>query len=355
MRSLTLLVLALAVPASGAPVAGTCAVTGMKSVVRSLGLEFTINPPVDFSFAVSVDPATGSFAFDRTGWPPHYQFRTVSTVHGFLSLPQDTITGTIDAAGNVALPGFTMGLSTDLTDPESSLSPVPFVLGTGLGAAVLGVVSYVVQGTPLNFETGALTLEGHAPSLDAPTGPTTSGLKIACTLAPVPTGLPKAPALRPPSGKIKIGPDLPATPPASGPVPGDTLKLKATLKRGAAALNANDDVWIRLQDGTGAEVALLLVAKAALQAKGKTLTATDTDGTLIQVLVGRKKNAQVSADLGGKLVLKSSKKGVTLSLQESGLALGGLTASGTLNVQLGTQFATTAVTVKGTGTTRKLK
>jgi hypothetical protein len=353
-RYILALALALAGRASAAPVPGTCTVTSMASLVRSLNFEFPIPPPANFQFPISVDAETGVFTLDRTGWPAEYGFTTFGTVQGFLTLPQDVVTGTIDAAGNVVLPNFSMTFDTDFCAGGCPFDAT-FTIATGLGATVFGAAVYVVDGVPLDFQTGAMTLEGHAAAPDAPGGGSTTGLKISCVVAPIPTGLPKGPTLASHVGKIKIGPALPASaPPPGGTVAGDELTLRAKVKAGRAVLDANADLWIQLVDGSGHQAALLLVAKSALQAKGKTLVATDTDGSVIQVLGGRKKNAQVSATLGGKLVIHPSKKALTLSLHEVGLDLGSL-ASGTLVVQVGDQATHANMAVRGTGTTRRLK
>jgi hypothetical protein len=341
-----------AAPVAAAPVSGTCTVTTIASVVRSLGFVFPITPPQGFQFPVSVDAATGAIVLDTSTWPAHREFTTFG-IASYMTLPSTPVTGTIDAGGNIQLPAFTAHMETDFCTPECTIDST-FDLSTGFGAAVLSGNTYFVQGTPLDLTTGTVMLIGHGPSPDAPGGGSTSGLEIACTLAPLPTGLPKAPSLGAPSGKIKIGPALPAQPPASGPVPGDTITVKTKVKRGAAALDANNDVWIQLSNGTG-PVALIMVAKADLQAKGKTLTASDSDGSVVQVLAGRKTNTAVSATLGGKLVIKSTKKAVSISLQETGLDLSTLTGSGHAIVQLGAQVATGTLTVTGTGNTRKLK
>lgn len=351
-RAFALIALGVAMPVSAAPVSGTCTVTTIASVARSLGFVFPITPPQGFQFPVSIDAAAGTIVLDTTGWPVRQQFDTFG-ITSYMTLPSSPVSGTIDGGGNIHLPMFTAEMATDYCSACGNIDST-FDLATGFGAAVLSGNTYFVQGTPLDFTTGAVMLIGHGPSPDAPGGGSTSGLEIACTLSPIPSGLPKAASLTTPKGKVKIGPPLPDQPPASGPVPGDTVTVKTKLKRGAATLDANNDVWVELSNGAG-PVALIMVAKADLQTKGKTLVATDTDGSVVQVLMGRKTNTAVSATLGGKLVVRSTKKTVSIALQETGLDLGGLTGSGRATVQVGTNLASAAFSVSGAGGTRKLK
>jgi len=360
-RSLALLALLLAAPAAAAPVAGTCTVsapTDMVSIAKggAITINFPIVPPVGFQFPVTIDPAAGTFVFDRTGWPDHYSYVTVGVVHGFLTLPQNTVTGTIDGAGNVALPNFDFTTSTDYcgTGPNECSFDATTTLTSGFSYASLSGTSYFTKGTPLDFTTGKLELQGAVPWPGAPGGGSVTGLGITCTIAPIPTGLP-APLSVAPKGKIKMGPALPAEPPTdpATKVPGDTITLKTLLKKGGTPLDPHGDGWIELADGTGTQLALLYVAQSAFKGKGKTLVATDSGGSVIQVLNGWKKDGSVSATLGGKLVLKGTKKGIAVTLQETGLDLGGFTGGVRTTIQVGAQRASAAVTVAGSGVKRK--
>ncbi len=361
-KLIALLALVLATPAAAAPVAGTCTVsapTDMVSIAKggAITINFPIVPPVGFQFNVTIDASAGTFAFDRAGWPDHYSYNTVGdTIHGFLTLPQDAVTGTIDGAGNVTLPNFGFTTSTDYcgTGPDECSLTASTTLTSGFLYATLSGTPYSTEGTPLDFVTGKLELQGAVPWPEAPGGGSVTGLGITCTIAPIPTGLP-APLTVAPKGKIKMGPALPAQQPADPKtkVPGDTITLKTLLKKGGTALDPNGDAWIELSDGTGKQLVLLYVAQTAFKAKGKTHVATDTDGLVIQVLNGWKKDAHAAATLGGKLVLKETKKGISISLQETGLDLSEFTGGVKTTIQIGSQRAGASPAVTGTGTKRK--
>lgn len=360
-----LLAVVLAAQAGATPVPGTCTVTSMATIAKggAITKNFVIDPlPPAIAFNVSVDASTGAFTFDRTGWPNHYVFvavpggdpnTTEDDIHAALTLPQDTVTGTIDAAGNITLPDFTFTTATDYCHPDECSLDATATLTTGFAYALLSGQSYATRGVPLDFQTGSFQLQGAVPWPDAPGGGSVTGLLIACTLAPIPTGLPAAPTLTAHKGQIKMGPPLPSQVPPDGKVVGDAFTLKAVVKKGAAPIDPHSDVWLDLSDAMGHEVALFYVGKDSLQGKGKTVSATDTDGSVIHMIAGRKSNANVSATLGGHVVIKATKKTVAVTFTETGIDFTGLGTSAQVTLQLGSQALTAPITIRGTGAKRK--
>ena len=104
-----------------------------------------------------------------------------------------------------------------------------------------------------------------------------TGTGLTCRLSPVPdlSTLPKGPKLQAAKGKIKVGPD-----PAAAD---DEVTLTAVVAIGATApvLDGTQDVLLRLQGATG-EAMSVLAPGGKFSVKGKKLTLSDTDGTVIQ-------------------------------------------------------------------------
>jgi hypothetical protein len=327
--------------ARGAP-AAQCTVTAMSVTVRSTGLggdlAFAGSPP---TFPVTVDEAAGTIAFDLSGFPAS-PF-TIVGVMNQLAFPPTTVTGTLDAGGNVTVRAVPMDLTTFFGGTPSSVAVSPDVT-TGVAAVTVSGADVPSEGTPLDFTTGALHLSGESIVEAAPGAGAalSTGLDLHCTLSPVPNrdALPAAPSLRGVKGKAKAGRDAAL---------GETLSLKGNFTQGAAPVDpAPNDLFVRVADAEGT-VVLLRVPAGTLTARGKKLVVEDEDGTRLHVAEGRKTDAAVS----GMLVLRRTKKGYKLALTARGLDLTTLGASGRVTLDVGPAAASddVAVTRKGARTT----
>ena len=148
-----------------------------------------------------------------------------------------------------------------------------------------------------------------------------TGTGLTCRLSPVPdlSTLPKGPKLQAAKGKIKVGPD-----PAAAD---DDVTLTAIVEIGATApvLDGTQDVLLRLQGATG-EAMSVLAPGGKFSVKGKKLTLTDTDGTVIQGMRDQPHSANpdeqpapLPPTKGGSVVIKGSKKRVTLIFKLNGV------------------------------------
>jgi hypothetical protein len=339
--------------ATAAPVAGTCRLSGVQVIARSLGLSFPVPQADGIELPVTVDAEAGTIAVDRTGWTT-VNFTTLG-IAASLDLAHDVVTGTIDGNGNVVLPHFTSTFTTHFCTPACVLNVDATVASVLQQVPFAGKV-YQTRGTPLDFTTGVVTLEGHSPQPQAPGGGSTTGLRLACTLQPIPaaTSLPAGATLAAARGVVKIGPPLPDTAPADGDVPGDRLTLNATLKAGARPIDPTRDLYIAIDSPAGTQLAVLFVAGGTLQGR-KTLKVTDTDGTAIVVLAGRKKNQSVEATLGGKLTVKNGRKGLVVRLVHQGLDLAGTSSGARVTVQVGDEAGRRDVTAKAGRKATKLR
>lgn len=319
MRRLGSLVLATSLllgRATGAlAIPGTCSVDGVQ-----VAGEFVFPIPVgDLSFGVDVDAATGTFTFMRQAFfdkfgPDGAQFGTAGPDTA-LKMGSSALTGTIDSTGTIVVPGMDSTFVLSGLALESTIT-----MSTGIGSALLGGAPFVVEGRSLDFSTGQVTFTGINGLPDPPLlgRATVSGLRIACTLAPVPSAdsLPAGVTLTTFGGKAKIDPSF------EDGDKGDQLVLKAKLSPGAmpVVLDGSTDVFVRLRRGN--ETLLLLGLPAGKQTvKGKKITVNDKDGTLISVVEGRKATGTESSLTGGKLVLKATKKAITVSGKVYGLDL----------------------------------
>jgi len=217
---------------------------------------------------------------------------------------------------------------------------------------------FPIEGIALDFTTGTLTLEGQAVIPDAcgAPGALLSGLRLTCTLAPIPdrTQLPPPPTLASLGGKAKIGKTLPSAPPKK-PDKGDVLTLKTRLAGWPTPPDlASEDVYARLADGNG-DLALLRIPAGKFRTKGKRSQVRDKDGSAIQVVTGHKESDAVSAGFGGMITLVTGKGGTALKLRVQGLDLGRLSGSASVTIAVGPHSATAAVTVQGSGKSRRLQ
>jgi hypothetical protein len=219
-------------------------------------------------------------------------------------------------------------------------------LSTGLASVTLSGTDYATNGVPLDFATGALRLEGQGLITNAPVvGVSTSGFALSCTLAPVPAQaqLPAGPSL------VAHGTSKPGKP-VEGKVVGDTLTLKGKIKNGATPFDPTKDVFVRLGLGD-TDLLVVRVPAGSLVAKGKKLSASDTDGSVVHLVSGRKQDGPTSADLSSSLTLVQSKKGLALMLKQTGADLSALATApagttATVRVGIGTGAASDETTVK---------
>lgn len=349
------LALSLVVP-SGVR-AATCTITKMSVILRSLGITAPLPGAAGVALPVTFDEASGTISFDFHGFPTQI-FITIG-VQNDLSFPGPTTTfaGTIDGGGNIAIPNVKAVFSTTYTTPPTEV-PITAPLATGLQTTTVQGVEYPTHGAALDFGTGALTLEGQGSLTDAPglNAAVTTGLRITCNLAPVPdkTKLGKAGSLAAANGAGKLAK-------ASGTLKGDKLtKLTATFVPGTGTIDPTAvDLFMTATAANGDDVLLVHVPAGTLSPKGKSFAASDPPCTptpskrcpppKILVLVGQKKQGENTAPLAGEFTAKQSKKGLVLTLTESGVDLSTL-ASGpaTVTVGVGSDSASRPVHVKAT-------
>ena len=336
--------LSILAPATGR--AATCTVTDARVIVRSYDLDGDV-PVGGLALPVTVSEGTGGFSLDLTGFPD--TTFTIVGVASELDFPAVSFAGTIDSAGNVAIPGVPVNLVTHFTPETATPIDVIATLSTGIATETVTGTDYATEGTPLDFTTGALALEGQGTVLSAPgtPGAITAGVRLVCPLAPIPNAasLPKGPTLAGATGKGKLG-KTGATPPT-----GDTLTLTARLTPGAQAIDPSQaDVFVRLRNAAGTDVLLARVKAGDLIHKGKKFVVADTDGTKLRLVKGRATSGEVAATVSGRLVLATAGKAMNLTLLVHGVDLTNATAgAGSVTVAVGTQSATDAVTVRKAG------
>ena len=359
LLALALVLVLLARPARATE--GTCTVSGAISS-NNLNLPFPIPVANGLVMPVEFDASSGTFSMRRDAWSARFgpggaQFDTGFGPSGFLIMSPGTVNGTIDAAGNVTLPGFAMAFATDFCLPRSPDYPIVPDLATGQQFRFVTGQAFPLEGIALDFTTGTLTLEGQdviASACGAP-GALLSGLRLTCTLAPIPdrTQLPAPPTLAKLGGKAKIGKPLPSTPPKK-PDKGDVLTLKTRLAGWLTPLDlASEDAYARVTDASG-DLVLLRIPAGKFQTRGKRSRVADTDGSVIQILTGHKESDAVSAAFGGMITLANDKGGTALKLRVQGLDLGRLSGSASVTIAVGPHSATAAVSVAGSGKSRRL-
>ena len=223
--ALALAIVLFAGPARGTQ--GTCTVTS-SITTTNLNLSFPMPVVNGLVMPVEFDGAGGTFSMQRDTWSAQFgpggaKFAIPfgSDVNGFIIMSPGTVSGTIDAAGNVTLPGFAMVFATDFCRPRSPDYPIVPNLATGLQFRFVTGQAFPIEGVALDFTTGTLTLEGQdvIPDACGAPGALLAGLRLTCTLAPIPerTELPPPPALTKLGGKAKIGKPLPSPPRRSPP------------------------------------------------------------------------------------------------------------------------------------------
>ena len=323
-------------------------------------------------FDVTFDNA-GTFTLDGTGWGGEISFVTVG-VNGFMTVPAVTKTGTIDAGGNVMIPGFSVLFDTDFcanlpppSPPRCGVNTETFNLTTAMGHVAQAGTEWLAEGIPLDFGSGELVMEGH--DVSTLVAPQVSGLRVHCKLdtIPAPTDLPKAPVLASAKGKVTGGGDI-----AAGSSKGDHLTLAAKLVASGLGVvpPATNDLFLKISAPDGSTVGVVLVKGSDLTQKKKAFLVNDAPGTLaengdvddpdgskLQILYGQKKTGNLLSTAGGKLTLKAGKKFTTLSLSLDGLDLTKLLATdattGAFRLQIGRDSAVKSVALKATKGGRK--
>ncbi|HEV7734773.1 MAG TPA: hypothetical protein VGR62_21565 [Candidatus Binatia bacterium] len=343
MRTRTGLVLALGLLAA----APTWAVTGSCTISK-------LDVVGDFSFpnigavgaTLGTDVNGGTFALDRTPFDaqfpsPGVEYFTVA-VNSYLTLGTGVATGTIDSTGNVVVPGLAMTFGTAFGvedgDPPFQFPLVPTVM-TGLQAPILSGRALLLEGSPIDPTTGSMRLVG-GDYLNFQ-GVHLTGPGITCTISPIPdpTTLATGPSLKSVKGKAVIGPDAAAN--------DDELTLTAQLKHGAIApvLDGSADVILRLRGEDGKRITAMLVRKGKFALKGKKATATDADGTTIEVITPPDATDDAVAISSGTLTLKRGKKASTLVWKVQGAGLDGFTGTVNVAIAVGSQTASRDITV----------
>jgi hypothetical protein len=342
-----------------------------------LGLDFGMPVANGFAIPVDFDEAAGTFTMHHDAWRTQFpglgaQFLTIGGVHGFLQFDAGDTTGTIDASGTIALPSFGVTNSTDYVDPPPTLPVVNHDVSTGAVVKSVSVVSRAVLGVPLDFATGKLVLVGLGFIQGAPGsgGTNMAGMRIACTLSPIPDKslLPPGASLTKVKGKTKLDKKT-----FENGSKADQLTLKTTLTAGPTplVLDGTKPLVLGLSVG-GTDRVTMFVAGGKFQKKGKKLVVTRDDtckikkgatsgtcrvggGTCetfadcasdpaLQVLAGRKTDGDAESQLGGSIAITSSKGGsAVLTVKVQGLDLASVTGATDVTVALGAVSAGTQV------------
>ena len=336
------------VPGRAGATPGTCTVVGdgisLLAFVPSAGgkIESPPDPPgsVDgLQLPVDIDAASGRFMMLRATVPDVALGTDAGDV--ILHMAGPDVSGTLDAAGNAVLPGFSVDQILG-----TIMLPIAPTMTTGIVSRDIPGNQFVDHGAPLDFTTGILTLVGPDVIQDAPIvhEPVISEVQLKCRLDPKPdpASLPAAPTGKV-TGKAVI----------SGGDQGDSLRLKAKLTPGATPFDfAGGDLYVRVAAADSSTVVLTRVLAGMLKAKGKKFSAKDKDGSVIGVLVGKRPSP---APAGGNLAATNGKKKASLSLRLVGLDLSTLGTSAQVTVQVGSNVAKSNVTVSGNGKKRTLR
>ena len=343
-----IVLMAISAPDVAMATSGTCTITDIASHIAGGGPGVLDLPPVSqavgLAMPVEFDEASGTFSLTRDVWANRFGPAGAEAPTGFgpgsdyfLIMTAGTVTGTIDAGGNITLPGFSFTFSTDVCEPPKNTYGLTTNLDTGLQILTLGPTPVEVQGKALDFSTGSVELFG-ADVIPAPclTSPLVSGINLTCTLSPIPdqSKLPAAPKVTRLAGVGKLGKPLPTTQPTK-PDKGDVLTLKGALAPGGAKLDFTSRVIIRVADGTGTDLLFVEVPSGKLVHKGKAYVVKDTNGSVLTVLIGQKSNGPVSSTTGGTLRFTQTKKSVKLAAVLQGLDLTGVSSTAQVTIAVG--------------------
>jgi hypothetical protein len=361
--------------------AGACTITAFSQPNPNLGFNFGIPVAVGVAMPVTFDEAAGTFSMSRNAWYSEFgdlgaAFVTIGGVRGFLRMFNGEVPGVIDANGQILMKNFDVENSTEFTFPTCPADvascpdyPVTGIdASTGLQLRVLSGRTYIFEGAPIDFATGAvrITGAGFLEGSVGSSGTNLSGFDMRCTLNPIPAqaSLVAGAVVAKVAGKAKVDAS------AEQGDKGDQLTLKFNLAPGATPLDLTgaSPFLLRLGDLT------LAVRAGKFQVKGKKLIAKrdDTckikkgattgvckaDGTSscatfedceskagLEVVSGRKATEAVQSQLGGLLTLANGKKGATIVMKLQGLDLAGLAGAQSLRTAIGGVNASQAVTV----------
>jgi hypothetical protein len=273
----TMLLLALALEArTASATSGTCTITNMRQdVLRGIGLTFAIPVANGLPMAVEFDEVSGTFSMSRQAWFDQFgtlgaSFDTGFGPHGYLIMNPDTVTGTIERDGTIALPSFPMDSATDFEGPCpcTNLPLVGMGLTTGSHAGAVPEGGDSTRGAPLDFATGSVTLAGTGVIGTAPgaSGSLINDVVMTCTLDSVPNqaNLPESPAFTKIVGKAQVGTDA------------DKLVLKTTIGKSTMplAFATGQQMLVNL---VVAGTPVVQMRIASFTAKGKKLTAVRDD------------------------------------------------------------------------------
>jgi hypothetical protein len=333
---------------AGVAHAATCTVEapGLRSVnhIGSVGDLGSPVPSADgYGLTVDVDEAAGTFVVRRETIPV-FDFNSPGGPVE-LTMAGAPVAGRIDATGHVRLDPWDINASF-----SGILLPQTPSFTTGLKSNRQFEEEFPSIGTPLDFATGVLTLDGNSKIASAPiiSEPVATNFKITCRLSPIPNpaALPAGASLAKPRGTAKV----------TGAAEGDSLVLTAKLVPPAEGLDvAGRDVVVQI--GAAPESALLIAVAHAdvLGTKGKKHLVKDTDGSDLRVVAGGKGTDDAPVPTSGSLTLTPGKKGIAVKLALKGLDLATLTGTQQVTVAVGDVSASASVTVAGSGKKRKLK
>ena len=345
MRTFVIATLALAASRAYAT-PGTCTITELDVAgtfpffnVGAVGLALPVDIGTDGTFTLQRDAFTSVYP------SPGLQFDTGFGPSGWLDWDSGPITGTIDSNGQVTLPNFGMRLWTDFAE-----TGVPEQVGDVKASLQSGIQQRTVAGNPILFFGEPVQSDGTVRLVG--TGLVTfqlalqTGTGLTCRLSPVPdlASLPKGPKIKSSKGKIKIGPDATAV--------DYEVTLTVVVANGATALvlDGSQDVLLRLQGASGQPLNVLAPG-GKFSVKGKKLTLTDSDGSVIQNMRDQPQSANpdeqpapLPPTQGGSVVVKGSKKSTALIFKLKGVDASHLSGTGAVTIAIGTQTATRAET-----------
>ncbi len=359
IRLATAAVLAVATASVASATTGTCTVSKAAAAIAVGGPGAQSLPPlgvaVGVKLPVTFDEATGTFSLSRDPWATQFGADGATGGTGFgptysLIMNAGTVSGTIDASGNITLPGFPFAFGTTACN---TTPPTVYPLTANVEASEqfvpFGRDPAVLHGTPLDFTTGAVTLVGGGEIDSCIAGPLVTALLFTCTLDPIPdkTKLPAPPAVAKVSGTVKIGK---VSSPPSQSDKGDVLTVNVRIVPGAAVFDYTQALFIQVTDTGKNTVAFLEVPAGKLAKAGKRFQVTDSDGSAIDALIGRK----LPSTPGGTIRIVAGKKATVLKARVQGLDLAAVSGSGTATVALGPYALAHDFAVRGSGKRRRL-
>jgi hypothetical protein len=272
------LALAALLPARAQATPGTCTV-----MPRGVFIFARVPSAGDFPFPllsvnglpipVDIDAASGTFTMRRGGLPE----ATADTgLAGFFHTQLAGRTPSADRCRRQRVP------ARRAADADVRMTALPIAPTLSTGTTTRSSRRRGPRSWVPSISDGILTLVGPDIIPNAPivNEPTITELHVTCRLDPIP-----AQASLPPAPSAKVN----GTAKISGAEEGDTLRVKAKLKRGHVPFDfAGADLFVRLATGDGTDVVVAVVNGGALTAKGKKFSAKDGAGSVIEVPTGKK-------------------------------------------------------------------